>query len=402
MRRSYRALVIFLLFLLNSFPTRLYADLDNNQVIDHEMARRIEELKDQGGYSSKDFNACQITWTIRELEKTADHSRFQPHEITFHYENQEIVKLINTQDGKAESIDGLGPNCLEFNDYVYLFFDTLNYATRIKFNLSDLSYVIYSSDQGDSWSELQSLHPFSAKAKFVLPRDKFGKYIKIFGNKKGHVLTIFNLRDETTYLFDPEFKILKTVSVYNRLTNFDYPSDFYWHNNTLYLARGSCEKVKGRLRCPARTYMETSKDLGKTWKKETLPFIKKSHFMTLDNALYQFYFTPCRSTWFGLIPAINRSFTCGYLKAKKLQDDGKWGKPKTLMKTVDRLFGIYKDEKPIFVWQDYRFHKSRPCGYIPLVGCIDSTPFRGPTVIYAGELDITKWQIDEAIISYKH
>ena len=250
MRRTYCVLFIVFVFLINSFPNRLYADLDNNQVINHEMARRVEELKEQGGYSSEDFNACQITWTLRELEKTTPYSQLQPHEITFHYENRPVIKLINSQDGKTESIGGLGLNCLEFNNYVYLFFNTLDYETRMKFNLSDLSYVIYSSDQGTSWSELKSLHPFSAKAKFVLPHDKFGKYIKIFGNSDDHVLTIFNLRDETTYLFDPEFNILKTVSVYNRLSSFDYPVDFYWHNNTLYLVRGSCEKVTGRLRCP--------------------------------------------------------------------------------------------------------------------------------------------------------
>ena len=81
---------------------------------------------------------------------------------------------------------------------------------------------------------------------------------------------------------------------------------------------------------------------------------------------------------------------------------GKWGKAKILLKTVERLLGVYKDEKPVFIWQDYRFHKSRKCGYIPVVGCIDSTPFRGPTVVYAGELDITNWKIDESIISYKN
>lgn len=401
-RRACCALLFIAIFLAASCPQRLHAGLDNNQVIDHEMARRVEKLKERGGYSSEDFNACQITWTVRELEKPAPYSRFQPNEVTFRYENQEIIKLVNTQDGKAESIQDLGLNCLEFNNYVYLFFDTLDYETRVKFNLSDLSYVIYSPDQGISWSELKSLDPFSAKAKFVLPHDKFGKYTKIFGNSVAHVLSVFNLQDETTYLFDPEFNVLKTVSVYNRLTGYEYPADFYWHNNVLYLARGSCEKVKDRLRCPARTYMETSSDFGKTWKKETLPFMKKSYFLTMNDALYQFYFTPCPSSWFGLIPGINRYYTCGYLKSRKLQEDGKWKKPMTLLDSVDRLFGVYKDTKPVFVWQDFRFHRSRPCGYIPLVGCVDSTPFRGPTVIYAGELNITNWKIDESIISYKN
>ncbi len=366
------------------------------------MAARVETLKEKGGYSSEDFNACQITWTVHKLEKADSYSQFQPHEITLHYNDQEIIKLINKQDGKGESIQDLGLHCLEFNDYVYLFFDTLHYETRIKFSLSDLSYVIYSSDQGATWSEMKSLHPFSAKAKFILPRDKFEQYVRIFGNAENHVLSIFNLRDETTYLFDAEFKILKTVSVYNRLSSFDYPSDFYWHNNILYLVRGSCEMVKGRLQCPSRTYMETSKDFGRNWERKILPLTKKAYFLTLNDNLYRFYTASCRNSWFGLIPAINRSNKCGYIKMEKLEESGKWEKARIIIKTASRLFGVYKDEKPILVWQDLRFHKSRPCGYIPLVGCIDSTPFRGPTVVYAGELEVTNGHINESIISYKN
>ncbi|MBN1870518.1 MAG: hypothetical protein JW847_08095 [Candidatus Omnitrophica bacterium] len=401
MRRTRLVLTIFSLLLFFCFPMPLHADLNNIQVIDRDMARRVDELKELGGYSSEDFNTCQVTWTTRALEKTDPHSSFQPHEITFFYENHEIIKLINSRHEKAESVQDLGVNCLEFNNYVYLFFDTLDYETRAKFSLPELSYVVYSSDQGVSWSGLKSLDPFSIKEKFILQRDKFKQYIKIFGNNKNHVLSIFNLRDETTYLFDPEFNILNSVSVYNRLTSFDYPADFYWHNDILYLVRGSCEKVRGTLRCPGRSYMETSKDFGKTWEKGTLPFIKKSYFLTLNNTLYHFFFTPCPSSWFGFIPAMDRAFTCGYLKVRTLQENGKWGKPKILIDTVERLFGVYKDKKPVFVWQDYRFHKSRLCGLIPLVGCIDSTPFVGPTVIYAGELDITTWKINESIISYE-
>lgn len=402
MRRAYHLIFIVCLCLAALSPDILHADLDNNWVINHETARRVEALKKKGGYSSEDFNACQITWTVQTLEKTDPHSQFQPHEITFQYENHPVIKLINTQDGKAESIQGLGLNCLEFNNYVYLFFDTLDYKTRLKFNRTDLSYVIYSSDKGASWSGLQSLHPLSAKAKFILPHGKFQKYVKIFGDASNHALSIFNLRDETTYLFDPEFNVLKTVPVYNRLSDFDYPADFHAHKNILYLVRGSCEKVKGRIQCPSRTYMETSKDFGRTWEKETRPFTKKSYLFTLNGSLYQFYFESCRTNWFGIIPAINRSLVCGYIQVKKLNDDGQWGKPKTLIKTVDKLLGIYKDKNLIFVWKDFRFHKSRPCGYIPLIGCVDSTPFRGPTVIYAGELDATNWQIDESIIQYNN
>jgi len=402
MRRVFPILFITCLFLLTISPNNLYAGLDNNQVINHDIARRIKDLKENNGYSSEDFNACQITWTVSELEKTDPYSQFQPHEISFYYEDQQILTLVNRQDGKAESIEGLGLNCLEFNDHVYLFFDTLDYETRLKFDLTDLSYVVYSSDKGSSWSKLKSLHPFSAKAKFILPRARFRKYVKIFGNANDHVLTIFNLRDETTYLLDAELSILKTVSVYNRLSDFDYPSDFAWHNDSLYLVRGSCEKVKGRIQCPSRAYMETSKDFGRTWKKEALPFIKKSYFLTLSNSLYQFYSTSCPNSWFGLIPAINQSFTCGYVKVKKLESDGQWGKSKILIETASRLLGTYKDEKPILVWQDLRFHKKRSCGFIPLIGCVDSAPFRGPIVIYAGELDITNWHIDESIIKYKN
>ncbi len=402
MQQSYRILLTIAFLITVFFSGNLHADLSNNRVINHNMASRVEALKEKGGYSSEDFNACQITWATRALEKENSYSLFQPHEITFHYNNQEIVKLTNKQDGKAESIQKLGLHCLEFNEYVYLFFDTLNYETRIKFDLPDLAYAVYSSDQGATWSKMKSLHPLSTKAKFILPYDKFEQYVKLFGSASSHVLSIFNLRDETTYLFDAEFNTLKTVSVYNRLSSFDYPSDFYWHNNVLYLVRGSCEMVKKRLQCPSYAYMETSKDFGKSWKKQKLRFTKKSYFLTLDNSLYRFYSDSCRASWFGLIPAINRSKKCGYIKVEKLGENGKWEKAKIALKTASRLFGVYKDEKPILVWQDLRLHKSRPCGYIPVVGCIDSNPLRGPTVIYAGELDIETLRISESIISYKN
>lgn len=402
MRYTFQIFLFIPLFSLVSISHVHPADLNNNQVIDHEIVRHIETLKEKNGFSSQDFNACQITWTIRELDKTDSNTLFHPHEITFQFEKNEIIKLTNVQDGEAQSIKGLGLNCLEFNNYVYLFFDTSSYETRIKFNLSDLSYVIYSSDKGSSWSELKSLHQFSNKAKFTLPHKKFGNYVKIFGNFKDHALTIFNARDETTYLFDPEFNTLKAIPVYNRLSDFNDPTDFHYHKNILYTVRGSCEKVKGRIQCPARAYMETSRDFGRNWKKETLPFIKKSFFLTIDKSLYHFYSTPCPTNWFGLLPAINRSLVCGRISVKKLSILGEWEKPKIILETVDKLINIYNDEKPIIVWKDFRFHKSRTCGYIPLVGCVDSNPFRGPDVIYAGKIDIDTFKIEESIIEYKN
>jgi len=374
----------------------------DEQVINKDIAKRIEELKEENGYSSEDFNACQITWAVRELEKSDRDSEFRPHEVAFQYENREIIKLVNKNDGEADSIKGLGLNCLEFNNYVYLFFDTLDYKTRRKFNLKDLSYVIYSSDKGESWSKLLSLHPFSVKAKFSLQHNKFRKYLKVFGDKNTHVLSIFNLRDETTYLFDPEFNILKTVPVYNRLSDFDYPTDFYYYKNTLYLVRGSCELVRGHIRCPSRSYIETSRDFGRTWKRETFPFIKKSYFLTLDNTLHHFYLKPCPNNWLNPIPAFNNSGICGNLHVRKLSILGQWEKPKILIRTVDTLLGIYLDTKPILVWKDFRFHKSRSCGYLPLIGCVESNPFRGPEVVYAGKLDISNWSIEESLIKYKN
>jgi len=169
----------------------------DSQVINHEIAARIEKLKGQNGYSSEDFNACQITWTVQELQKEDTHSKFQPHEITFQYENKEIIKIVNKYDGDAQSIQGLGLNCLEFNNYVYLFFDTLDFETRLKFDLKDLSYVVYSSDKGVTWSNLIGLDPFSVKAKFILPQSKFKKYLKIFGDNKTHALSIFMMRPPT-------------------------------------------------------------------------------------------------------------------------------------------------------------------------------------------------------------
>jgi len=371
-------------------------------VIDHHLAEQISDIKESRGYFAEDFNACQITWSVKALKDTGPYSQFHPHEITLQYEQRDIIKLINTQDGSAESIQGLGLNCLEFNNHVYLFFDTIDYATRIKFNLSDLSYVIYSTDKGIHWSKLSSLHPFSTKAKFILPRGQFYKYVKIFGNTNHHVLSIFNLRDETTYLFDPDFHILKTVAVYNRLTDFEAPTDFHFFNNTLYLSRGSCELKKGRITCPSLSYLETSGDFGRTWRKETLPFMKNSYFLTLENNFYHFYHTPCSSSWLGLIPAIDRAYTCGNIKVKKLGADKEWKKPKILVKSASQFKGIFFTDGPILIWEDLRFHKNRPCGFIPVIGCVDSSPVRGPKVVFAGYFNMATEQITESIIHYQN
>jgi hypothetical protein len=391
----------YVIFIICALAAMAYGQDLNGPIIDHDLATRIKELKDRNEYSSEDFDACQITWTVKKLDTADEDSKFHPHAITFKYENKDIITIINKQDGDADSIKGLGLNCLEFNNYVYLFFDTLDYKIRLKFGLEDLSYVIFSADQGNTWSPLLSLHPFSVKAKFNLPHNQFRKYLKVFGNKSTHALAIFNLRDETTYLFDPQFHILKTVPVYNRLSDFDDPTDFYNYKNTLYLVRGSCELVRGNIQCPARTYIETSRDFGLTWKREIFPLIKKSYFLTWDNDLYHFYFKPCVNNWWNPIPAWDRSPVCGHLQVRKLNILGQWEKPKTLLKSVAALIGIYQNTMPVLVWKDFRFHRSRSCGYIPLIGCIDGTPFQGPEVVYAGTLDLSNGSIKESLIKYK-
>ncbi len=386
-------------FLLSS--RNVGADLNNNQVINRQMASHIETLKNKNGHSSKDFNGCQITWTVNAFPEGHTSSSTITGGITLFYEGNTVTKLKNQGRGNAENIANLGLNCLEFNNHVYLFFDTIDDQTRQQFNLKDLSYVVYSSDKGKSWSELKSLHPFSTKATFVLPQKQFSRNLKIFGNKTHHVLSIFNIQDETTYLFDPDFKVLKTVPVYNRLSDFDHPSDFQYYKDVLYLTRGSCEQIKGRIRCPERTYLETSNDFGKTWTRETLPFMAKSHFLKSDKALYHFYFLPCSSSWFNIVPALNRSLICGKIEVRKLNILGEWEEPKILTKTADQLLGVYEDNQPIVVWKDFRFHKSRACGYIPLIGCPDSKTFKGPSVTYAAKLDLATLDAEEIIIKYK-
>src|SRR3989338_8973276 len=390
----------YVISIMCALSTTAYGQGLDGQVINRDLARHIEELKQHNGFSSEDFNACQITWTVKGLAKSEGDSNSQPHEITFQYEGKNIITIVNQQDGNADSIKELGLNCLEFNNYVYLFFDASDYRTRSKFGLEDLSYVIFSPDQGKTWSKLIGLNLFSVKAKFSLPHDKFRKYLKIFGNKSAHALAIFNPQDETTYLFDPEFDILKTVPVYNRLSDFDYPSDFYYFKNTLYLVRGSCELLRGKIQCPLKTYVETSRDFGRTWNRESFPLIKKSYFLALDNILYHFYYKPCANNWLSPIPAFDRSPVCGHLMARKLDILGAWEKPKVLLKSVAELMGVYPGSIPILVWKDFRFHKSRSCGYIPLIGCIDGAPFEGPEAVYAGELDVNNWDINESLIEY--
>jgi len=365
------------------------------------MLQRVALLKEKAKFPPENFNACQITSSIQPLQKSDPFSIFTPVEISFFYGENEITKLINSRGQEGRELDHLYLNCLEYNNFVYLFIDTLKYESQLKFGLNDLSYVIYSTDNGQTWSDLIGLDYLSKKTKFVIPHEKFFSHVRVFGNKENHVFSLYNIRDETTYLLDPNFNILKTVSVYNRLSGFELPEDFYYHDGTIYLMRGSCELRGQTVVCPGVTYRETSQDFGQTWEKTVIPYLKASRFITYNQSLYNIYLTPCSSKWWKIIPAFNKTNICGELKVSKLQDNGTWSQPTVLTRRVNRLIDVYQDDNPIAVWQDLRFHKFRNCGLIPLVGCIDSGAFKGPDVTYAGEIDMDALTQKEHLIKYK-
>lgn len=386
--------------LLSFLATAGHAGPDPYTLLNPEMAKHVAGLKATGKHSVEDFNACQITSAVQELVSTDPHSSFIPFEITLYYEDNEIIKLINSRGKKGKELKGLNLNCVEFNQYIYLFFDTMSFEGRLKFNLSDLAYVIYSADHGRTWSSLKGLSPLSKKTKFVIPHERFSQNLRFLGDTKGHAISIYNIQDDTTYLLDPDFNILRTVSVYNRLSGFDEPADFNYYNGRIYLTRGSCETKKGSISCPGFSYEETSNDYGKTWKKKIIPYITASQFLTYNESLYNFSLSPCSSSWWKFVPALDKTNICGKLTIKKLNKIGEWGKPKILLKRVNKLISIYPEKSPLIVWQDLRFHKQRKCGFIPIVGCIDSGSFEGPHTIFAGRLNMDTLTLDESLIHY--
>ncbi|MCD4781004.1 MAG: hypothetical protein K8S27_10720 [Candidatus Omnitrophica bacterium] len=368
--------------------------------IDAEMQKKVKLLQEQ--MKEEDFNACQITTTIRDHDMDNPYLFYSPKEITFSYEGRDITTLLNLRAEKGiAALDGLGLNCIEFNKYVYVFLDAVQPKIRRRFNLPYLSYVIYSNDSGATWSKLLSLEQVSQKGEFAIPQRDFHRNVSIFGDRSGHSFSIYNKLDETTYLLDPELKKLRSIPIYNRLTNLNNPEDFFFFEGVIYSVRGSCQRRSGHIVCPDVSYLDMSEDYGRNWQTIALPNITRAEFFVYDNQLFLLYLASQKVKWYSVVHGLDRSSIAGKLYLRKLSRDGRWSEQVLLSKTVSTLKDVYVDDLPVIVWQDTRHHRSKWCGYIPFIGCVDPDPFYGPRITYVGYLNPKTLNIqNEAIIEH--
>ena len=392
-----------------------FAKANDSPAVDTAFKERLEILKKEEREALNQTYICDITWNIHTLEPEDRHSpskpydvtyrfddkeivmdRFSapPHGITFFYDNKEIMRLIDSR-GEWPSQKGHGIQCIKFNNFVYIFWDTLTYGDHWKFHLNPESYVIYSSDNGVTWSKLQPLSQLSRESIFVLPKREFFRYLKILGDEKGHFMVINNLRDQNNYVFDAHLNLLEKITFAHQVLDLDHPlTEFQFYNGKVYLIRRDC----GNKENDGSNCIDVSDDYGQNWTRSPMPYTTSTRFITHNGSLYHFYIEPCPSSLNDFIPALGDEYTCGRLKVSKLDDNNRWGQPKTLLKTAGALRDVYSQKNLIIAWQDFRFAKPRVCGFIPIIGCIDSGPFDIPWAVYAGEFEPESMTLKKEIL----
>lgn len=391
--------IFFSIFLLISFGCQCsYAKPNDLPVVDEDLKHRLETLKKEEDDALNQTYSCQVTWNIRTLEPVDRYSPSKPNEVTFLYDNKEIMRLSDSS-GEWPKKEGNGIQCIKWSNFVYIFWDAVVSGEHWRFNLNPESYVIYSHDNGISWSKFQSLSQLSKASIFVLLKKELFHYRKILGDEKGHLIVIYNLRDNTTYVFDAHLKLLEKVVLHQQIPGFDPTNEFHFYNGKVYLVhRHDCGKREN----DGTSCIDISKDYGQSWKRSPMPYVTSTRFITHNGSLYHFYIEPCPPSLRDFIPALGNQYICGQLKVSKLDANNQWSEPKTLLKTADKLRDVYSNKSLIITWQDFRFSKPRDCGFIPLIGCVDSIPFNVSWAVYAGEFDPEPMTLKETLIEYRN
>ena len=382
-------LVLLGFVLLNGCSNKIdIKDIEINKEISSEIDN-LFEAKPNYAYT------CNVTSGYKELKSNDPYSNLdpyslKPYELTLFYDNNIVTRINIPEVQDVSELNNMDLSCYKFNNHVYIFINEV--SGRLSLYLSNYSYITYSYDGGVTWSDLKSLTEIT-KTRFSIGNVSRFENKKILGGSENYSVSIHNLIDENDYLFDSQFRLLKKLTPSERKTYFlDESPVFFIHKGIIYVVKSESGK----------TLMQYSKDYGKTWSDRLMPYLKESYFLEIKGELYHFYTTPCTfDFWNGLrsfIPAWDKSNKCGELKVSRWVD-GEWSEPIVLTKTAQALIGVYNKDKPLVLWEDLRFLKPRACGYIPLIGCVDSAPLGGPIVIYEGDFDWKKLKLDEQIIS---
>ncbi len=393
LRISFRCFIFLVLSIYFVYP--FYAIAGNSTpVVDQDMARKMALLDSQYKKASAEKYECHFEISRKALPKTDLYSSFSPNEITVSYQNHQVFQLTEPGWlGQDDVIRRLEMQCLEANGYVYLFLDASAFNACQKFKLCDPSYAAMSKDRGETWSSLQSLKQLLSveKDRDILPPPQ----AVILGDQQGHILEVSSNRvGGQIYLLDPQLKLLRKIS------KLELKSPLYFYNGRFYFIQEIPEQSAGKKVYSGLTYLWISNDYGRTWSKIKTPdYVKSAVFIFHRGGPYYAYHTPYQQSSRSFIPALEHKG--GFLKVQKLNADGFDGQPKILSQTASDVLHAYEADSPIIIWQDRRFDRSKGCGFIPLIGCVDSEPFEDVKAVYAGELDMDTWQLKESLIEYK-
>lgn len=381
------------------------AQTNNTPLIDKDFKQRLEALKENKAQAISEEYQCQIAWTSRDAKPADPYSTSpKPQEFTIFYANKPVLHLLQS---KGERIENITENmiCLKRKNFVYIFWDTIPESNYWNFNLAADLYVTYSDDSGATWSKFSPLHEFiNISAPFRILKRDFFKYLHILGDDKNHIFIVNNRKDANNYLVDSDLRLLRTVPSAQQFPELGYPlNEFHFFNGKIYLTRRACHNVQDGTSC-----LDTSEDYGRTWKTFPMPSIRSSRFLTYQNTLFHFYIEYCPPTlpFTTSIPALDDKAwcTCGELKVSILDSNLKWSKPTTLLKTAKEFQGVYLDGKNfIIAWKDFRFEKLKPCSFIPIFGCIDSSSTEGPSsVVFATEFNMASFSLgNEHLIEFR-
>ena len=386
----------------------VYVDISRSlRVIPPINQERLQQVNTLKKSAASPFT-CGITTQVQDIPSTDPYSTSHKRRVSFLYQDHTIVQLTNLMDVEGDTgIEGKFVRCLRNGKDVYALFDTITSSDKINYGLPGdvlFGYVSVSHDGGFTWSGIRSLE--SAHLSMQVEDFDAGK-ISLMGDERGFVIKVSNKLDYTEYLLDKDFQVVATSKGSPMYNWSDYYSYFYFFHGTIYTVR--MELPNGG----NNSFIEASKDYGKSWKKIVSPWIYEGYrFGTYEDSLYLFSDSLCpasSSPSLGkllLVEGLNSP--CRNIFVRKLGSDGQWSDQKLLLaETAYRIFGVYGEKTPILVWGDSRFIKLPWIGYVPVLGALYGWPespglwdSSGPRVMYAGEVDLTNFQLKDGLVIF--
>ena len=341
---------------------------------------------DPGFYAGARLPACAVEVEWRNLPPPEKWSVLHPAEALLSYQGHTITRLVNRREQDLKILKRL--SCLEVNNYRYVVLDAL--GACVDYGLCDgPAYITVSSDSGASWSDLKALVFHESGVKYDFVAAELPRKLQILGDTHGFALAFYFLRQRAVMIASADLTPLRFWPAEELLwCGVAHPCPLYFFSGRIYFISGA----QGR----PHTFLNVSSDYGRTWTKSENEYLQESVFFSADSVLYHVYTTPADAGALFLIPALGE--VGRILRLRYLQANGDWSEPVVVKKKVLRLLNVQETASPVIYWEDARLLERRVCGFIPVIGCVDSGPFGGDAVMYRGELDLKTFQLREQLL----